>query len=162
MTRTRKKKPEEDLKTLYYYRKGILRIEVVDNSKLGLYSDKYVFIRKYDKDRDQFLVEDKDGDKTWTDMVVPIKPIVDGHELYFTSFPLLVERDFREGDEVCFRTRNNFASLKKEIQNSSTEYNMERCECLNLKNIPRSFNFALGYPDGLAQIFNANLTNEDE
>jgi len=162
MTRTRKKKPEEDLKTLYYYRKGILRIEFVDNSRLGIYAGEYVFIRKYCKDRDQFLVEDRDGDKAWTDMVVPIKPMVDDHELYYTSFPLLVECNFKEGAEICFRTRNGFASLRKEIQNPGSDYEFIVGDHLNLKNIPKSYNFALGYPDSLAQNFNSNLTLEDE
>jgi hypothetical protein len=160
MTRTRKHKLEEDLKTLYYYRRGILKIEFVDNSRLGLYANEYVFIRKYCKERDQFLIEDCDGDKSWTDMIIPIKPSIEGHELYYTSFPLLVKQNYRDGDEVSFRTRNGFASLKKEIRVCCLEYEMFLDGRLNLDNVPKGYNFALGYPDNLAQVFNSEMRYE--
>lgn len=155
MTATRKKKAEEDLKTLYYYRKGILSIESADNSGLGLYLGQYVFILKYSKERDQFLVQDRAGDKTWTDMVAPIRPVIDGHELYHTSFPLLVENDIKAGSEVCFRTHDGFALIRKEIQNPAKDYKLITNKHLNLKNIPKSYNFALGYPDNLSQKTNS-------
>jgi len=160
MTRTRRKKLEEDLKTLYYYRKGVLKIEFVSNSKLGLYADEYVFIRKYCKERDQFLIEDRDGDKSWTDMVVPIRPSIDGHELYHTSFPLLVSLNFKDGCIVSYRTRNGFSSLKKEIRVCCLEYELFKDGKLNTDSIPRSFNFALGYSDGIAQTFNNEVKYE--
>lgn len=161
ITRTRKHKPEEDLKTLYYYRKGVLKIEFVDNSRLGLYAGEYVFIKKYDRDRDQFLIEDSDGDKSWTDMVVPIRPSIDGHELYHTSFPLLVSSNFKDGCIVSYRTRNGFSSLKKEIRVCCTEYKLyNEGGILNLDNIPKCFNFALGYSDSIAQTFNSDIKYE--
>ena len=149
MVRTRKKKPVEDLKTEYYYRQGILKIEFCDNSRLGLYAGEYVFIKKYCKEREQFLVEDRDGEKFWTDMIVPIRPTIEGHELYYTSFELLVERDYKNGDQVCYRTRNGFSSLRKEIRPCEC-YQMFTENGLNLENVPKSFNFALGYSDGIS------------
>ena len=44
------------------------------------------------------MIEDVDGEKSWTDMVVPIRPSIDGCELYHTSFPLLVKMKYRDGD----------------------------------------------------------------
>jgi hypothetical protein len=151
--RTRKRKPEEELKTLYYYRQGVLKINFTDNSKLGLYAGSYVLIKKFDKDILKFLVEDKDGEKFWTDMVQPIRPEIEGHELYNTSFPLLMQTGFQDGCIVSYRTRNRFSSLKKEIRTCTSEFCLFRGGFLNFDGIPKGYNFALGYPDTLSTPF---------
>jgi hypothetical protein len=145
--RTRRKKPEEDLKTKYYYRQGKLTISPVDNSSIGLYAGVYVFIKKYSKERDQFLIEYTDGQLTWTDQVIPIKPAVDGIELYHTCFSFLAEKDYRDGQTVCYRTQNSWAYLRTKHQVCCEEYRMFVDGRLNLENIPKSFNFCLGYSD---------------
>jgi hypothetical protein len=142
--KTRRKKPEQDLKTLYYYREGILKIETTDNSGLGLYAGVYVFIKKYSKERDQFLIEDNDGQETWTDFIVPIRPTINGYDLYHTCFEFLVAQNHKDGDTVCYRIKNGFAFLKKESKTDSS-YVLYKDGGLNLENIPRSFNFCLGY-----------------
>jgi hypothetical protein len=145
--RTRRKKPEQELKTKYYYRRGGLKITPVDNSSLGLYSGVYVFIKRYSKERDQFLIESTDGSLTWTDQVIPIKPVIGVHELYHTCFEFLALQDYHDGAEVCYRTQRGFAFLKKEINCSTEEYHIFIDGRLNLDTIPKSFNFCLGYSD---------------
>jgi hypothetical protein len=145
--RTRRKKEEQDLKTKYYYRQGRLTIIPVDNSSLGLYSGVYVFIKKYSKERDQFLIEYTDGSLTWTDQVIPIKPVIDNHELYHTCFAFLAQQDYRDGQEVCFRTRHEWAYLRTEHKVCVDEYQMFVNGRLNLDRMPKGFNMCLGYSD---------------
>ena len=145
--RTRRRKPEDCLKTKYYYRQGVLTIEPVDNSSLGLYLGVYVMIKRYSRERDQFLIEYADGDVTWTDQVVPIRPMINGYELYQTCFELLAERNVRAGQTVCYRTQRGFAFLRREIQTCCAEYRMFIDGHLNVNNVPKSYNFALGYSD---------------
>jgi hypothetical protein len=148
--RPRRKKAEQCLKTKYYYRHGRLTITPVDNSSLGMYLGVYVMIKKFSRERDQFLVEYADGELTWTDQVVPVRPAIDGHELYYTCFELLAERNYRHGQLICYRTQRNYAFLRKEIQTCCPEYSMFIKGQLNLDHVPKSFNFALGYADNEA------------
>jgi hypothetical protein len=148
--RTRRKKPEQDLKTKYYYRQGKLSITPVDNSSLGLYAGVYVFIKKYSKDRDQFLIEYTDGSLTWTDQVIPIKPVIGEHELYHTCFEFLAQKDYRDGQVVCYRTHNGWAYLRTEHCVSHDEYQMFVDGRLNLDKMPKGFNLCLGYSDNEA------------
>lgn len=149
--RTRRKKPEEELKTLYYYREGVLTLKVVSNSKLGLYCDEYVLVRRFDKGRQQFLLQDREGDLFYSDMVTQIQPFVEGMELFSNSFELLMQKNYREGDRVQYRTRNNYASLRKEITTtSSKKYTLFKNGVFNFKT-PKYYNFLLGYCDGPLQ-----------
>ena len=149
-TPTRRKKPEAALKTKYYYRHGTLRITPVDNSSLGLYAGVYVFIKKYSKDRDQFLIEYGDGELAWTDQVVPVRPSIGGHEIYHTCFEFLRQYNYRAGHQLCYRTCGGFAYLKKEKSAGCPEYMLFINGQLNVDNIPRSFNYCLGYSDNEA------------
>jgi hypothetical protein len=145
--RTRRKKTGSDLKTLYYYRYGRLQITPVDNSGIGLYFGTYVFIKKYSPEKDQFLIEDVDGQKTWTDFIVPIKPSIEGIPLYYTCFEFLARQKYRAGHQVCYRTKNGFAFLRTEHQVCDGEYNLFKNGSLNIDNIPKCYNFALGYSE---------------
>jgi len=146
--RTRKKKLEEDLKTAYYYRHGRLKIDFVDNSGLGLYSGVYVFIKKYSIERDQFLIEDTDGEETWTDFIVPIRPSVDGHDVHHTCFRRLAEQGLQQNQTICYRTKNGFAYLRTAHQETNCDsFVLYKDGRLNIDNIPKCFNFALGYSE---------------
>jgi hypothetical protein len=145
--RTRRKKPEEDLKTAYYYRHGQLKIEKCDNSSLGLYLGKYIFIKKYSVERDQFLIEDTDGEQTWTDFIVPIRPSINGYDIYHTCFRFLANQNLKEGQTIWYRTKNNFAYLKTEHQTMCDEFVLYKDGRLNIDHIPKCFNFALGYSE---------------
>jgi hypothetical protein len=147
--RTRRKKPELQLRTKYYYRQGLLTVTPVDNSSLGTYLGVYVFIKKYSPQRDQFLIEYADGELSWTDQVTPVRPAINGYELYHTCFELLVQRNYRAGQTVCYRTQRGFAFLRKEIQTCCEEYKMFTPAGLNLDGVPKGFNFALGYADNI-------------
>ena len=145
--RTRRHKPEDCLKTKYYYRQGMLTVEPVDNSSLGLYLGVYVMIKRYSRERDQFLIEYADGELAWTDQVVPIRPMINGYEVYQTCFELLAARNVRAGQTVCYRTQRGFSFLRKEIQTCCPEYRMFVGGHLNVDNVPKNFNFALGYSE---------------
>jgi len=83
----------------------------------------------------------------WTDRVQHIRPEVDGFELYYTSFPLLIKQGYQDGERVCYRTRHGFALLKQ----ARLSYGEEKY-CVFLNNIfnvdtPKGYNFILGYSD---------------
>jgi hypothetical protein len=161
--RTRKKKAEEDLKTAYYYRQGVLKINVTDNSNIGIYSGTYVFIKKYSKERDQFLIEDCDGQQTWTDCIVPIRPSVGEYDVYHTCFEFLVEQNYQDGQEICYRIKNGFAFLKTEHRVCCDDFVLYKNGRLNIDNIPRSFNYALGYAENeLMKKYNGQDINKFE
>jgi hypothetical protein len=150
-TRTRKKKPEEDLKTLYYYREGVLALKVVTSSKLGLYYGEYVLIKKFDKGRRQFLLQNNDGDQFYSDTVTHVQPYIEGIELFHNSFPLLMEKNYQDGDKVQYRTRNNYASLRKKITAPKTrEFDLFAGGFFNY-NMPKYYNHVLGYCDAPLQ-----------
>ena len=146
--RSRRRKPESELRTKYYYRIGRLELVAVDNSSIGIHTvtGRYVFIKRYDKNRGAFLVFTDTGRLFWTTQLIHLCPRVDGFELYHTSFPLLIVRNLRHGDYVCYRTRNGFAYLKMDRAIKHEEYQMFRNGQFNL-NIPKSYNFCLGYSD---------------
>ena len=146
----RRKKCEEDLKTKYYYRRGVLRVIPIANSPLGFYDGEFVSILKYSRDRHMFLFQDRDGRMGWTDKVVHVRPEVNGHELYYTSFPLLIQQNYKEGTKVMFRTKNSFAYLRKDIRKTEEgDYHICTCGVFN-DHIPKGYNFCLGYSDNNA------------
>jgi hypothetical protein len=143
----RRKKCEAELKTKYYYRRGILRIIPIANSPLGFYDDGFVSILKYSRDRHMFLYQDRQGKMGWTDKVVHVRPEVNGHELYYTSFPLLISQNCQEGTRVMFRTKNGFAHLRKDIKKTEEgDYHICSFGFFN-DHIPKGYNFCLGYSD---------------
>ena len=158
--RTRRKKAEVDLRTKYYYRMGTLRLTAVDNSPLGLYAGQYVFIKKYSHTYRKFLIKYPSGLFLWTDHVIHIRPEVEGKELYYTSFPILIEMNIYDGDPVCYRTRAGFVYLRKPMhQKIRTEYHIFSRGAFN-DNIPHGFNFCLGYSDnGLLNQMNDQFQN---
>jgi len=82
--------------------------------------------------------------------VVPIRPSVNGHEIYYTCFNLIVQHHYRAGHAVCYRTARSFAFLRSEHSTGCLEYEMFINGQLNIDAVPRNFNYCLGYSDNEA------------